>query len=97
MDFPNKLERLSLASLFRIVYCWWVRLEAYPRVDYLKGASLGQALALPATTRLGWKGLPRTNTLVYYRNPKIMAIISFMIQAPAHESIGVSSTRFWKM
>jgi hypothetical protein len=40
-------------------------------VEHLKGASLGQALALPANIRLGWKGLPGTNTLAYYKNPQI--------------------------
>jgi hypothetical protein len=34
---------------------------AYPRVEHLKGASLG-----PANIRLGWRGLPETNTLAYY-------------------------------
>jgi len=43
-----------------------VRPEAYPRVEHLKGASLGYALALPANIRLGWKGLPGTNALAYY-------------------------------
>jgi hypothetical protein len=28
----------------------------------LKVASLGYASALPANIRIGWKGLPRTNT-----------------------------------
>jgi hypothetical protein len=42
---------------------------AYLRVEHLKGASFGQALALPANTRLGWKGLSGTNTLAYFENP----------------------------
>jgi len=29
----------------------------------------GRLLASPTNIRLGWKGLPRTNTLVYYKNP----------------------------
>ncbi len=37
--------------------------------------------ALPAHTRLGWEGLPVTNTLAYYGNPQITAVMSFMIQA----------------
>jgi hypothetical protein len=41
-------------------------------LPYLKGAS--QAPALPAIIRLGWKGLPGTNTLAYYKNPKITKI-----------------------
>jgi hypothetical protein len=43
-----------------------LRTVAYPRVEHLKGASLGQAPALPANIRLGWKGLSRTNTLSYF-------------------------------
>jgi hypothetical protein len=26
---------------------------------------------LPANTRLGWKGLPGTNTLAYYKNQSV--------------------------
>ncbi len=37
----NKLECLYLASLSSLVYCLWVRQGAYPRVEYLKVASLG--------------------------------------------------------
>ncbi len=36
--FHNKLERLSLASLFSLVYCLWVPPGAYPRVERLKGS-----------------------------------------------------------
>ncbi len=42
---------------------------AYTRVEHLKAASLGWALALPANIRLGRQGLPGTNTLAYYENP----------------------------
>jgi hypothetical protein len=34
-------------------------------VESLKGASLGQAQALEANIRLGWKALPGTNTIAY--------------------------------
>jgi hypothetical protein len=40
MDFCNKLECLSLASLSGLAYYLWVRPGAYPRVEHLKGASL---------------------------------------------------------
>ncbi len=60
------LERLSLASLSNLVQCLRVRPGAYPRVENLKGASLGQALALTAKIRLSWKGLEGTNALAYY-------------------------------
>jgi hypothetical protein len=31
---------------------------------------------------LGWKGLPWTNTLVYYENPEITAVNCVIVQAP---------------
>ncbi len=37
-------------------------------MENLKGASLVQALALLVNIRLGWKGLPGTNTLAYNKN-----------------------------
>jgi hypothetical protein len=40
-DFRNKLECLSLASLSSLVKSLWVRLGAYPKVEHLKGYSLG--------------------------------------------------------
>jgi hypothetical protein len=58
-------------------------------VEHLIGASLGKAPALPANIRLGWKGLPGTNTLAYYENPYITAVRSFTVQAPG---IGWGST-----
>ncbi len=43
--------------------------RAYPS-EALSGAPLyGKLLALPANIRLGWKGLPGTNTQAYYENP----------------------------
>ncbi len=44
--------------------CLWV---LYLRVERLKDDSL-RLLALPANIRLGWKGLPGTNTLYYGSN-----------------------------
>ncbi len=40
----------------------------------LKGASLGEALALLAIIRLGWKGLPRTNTLANCNHLQVTAV-----------------------
>ncbi len=37
---------------------------AYSRVEHLKIAPLGYALALLTNIKLGWKGLPETDTLV---------------------------------
>ncbi len=45
-----------------------VRLEP-TLVKHLSGARLkGRLLASPRNIRLGWKGLPRTNTLAYYES-----------------------------
>ncbi len=42
----NKLECFFPAGLSSIVLCFWVRPGAYPRVGHMKGASIGQAMAL---------------------------------------------------
>jgi hypothetical protein len=47
----------------------------------MKGDSLWYSLALTANTRLGWKGLPRTNQLAYDENLYITAVKSFIVQA----------------
>jgi len=40
-----------------------------PEWRNLPGVPLkGRFLALPTNIRLGWKGLPGTNTLAYYQN-----------------------------
>ncbi len=44
----------------------------------LECVSLGQATVLPANIKLGWKGLPTTNTLVQHENLYITAVISFI-------------------
>jgi hypothetical protein len=59
---------LSLASLPSLVYCWWARPGAYPRVEHLKGSSIGYDPASPINTILVWRGLPVENTLAYYKN-----------------------------
>ncbi len=56
--------------------------SANPKVEHLKGASLGKAPALPENIRLGWKGLPKTNTLAYCKNPSITTVKSFIVQWP---------------
>jgi hypothetical protein len=40
----------------------WNKPGAYPRVEYLKGDSLSEALALITNIRLGWQGLSGMNT-----------------------------------
>jgi hypothetical protein len=42
-------------------------------------------LALPANIRLGWKGMPGTNNLAYYKNKYITAVKKIIIS-----SIGVT-------
>jgi hypothetical protein len=61
----NRLECLSLASLFRIVLCLQLRQEP-TQVNPLSGASLkGTLRALSTNNIQGWKGLPGANTLAY--------------------------------
>jgi hypothetical protein len=38
---------------------------ANPRVEHLKGASLRYDPTVPANIRLGWKGLPGTNAILF--------------------------------
>ncbi len=78
-NFRNKLERFSLASFFSLVQCLCIR-------SYLKGASLGQAPALRANIRQGWKGLPGTNTLAYYDNLQIRAVKCFITLTPGYRN-----------
>ncbi len=51
-------------------------------MGHQKGALLGQTPALPTNIRLGWKGLPGTNTQAYYENQYIMDVKSFIRLAP---------------
>jgi hypothetical protein len=51
-------------------------------MEYLKGASIRYTLALLKNNRLGWKGLPRKNSVTYYECSKIMDVKSFIILGP---------------
>ncbi len=58
-------------------------------MEHLKGVSLGIAAALLTNYRLGWKGLPRTNAVVYYKNSYITDKKSFIKVSPGHNVINV--------
>jgi hypothetical protein len=60
----------------------WVRPAAYPIVEHLKGASLGEAPAFLTNIRLGWKYLQGTNALAYYKHFLITAMKSFITFPP---------------
>jgi hypothetical protein len=49
-------------------------------VEYRKGASLWQALALTSDIGLGWKGKPGRNTPPYYENSFITTVRKFWAQ-----------------
>jgi hypothetical protein len=67
MNFQNKLVFVP-DKPFKLSQCLPVRLEP-TYVKKLSGAALwGRLLALPTNIRLGWKGLPGTNTLAYFKN-----------------------------
>ncbi len=55
----------------RLIFVGKVRTGVYPRVEYLKGASLTQTVALLTNIRLGWKDLSWANTLAYFEHTKL--------------------------
>jgi hypothetical protein len=57
----------------------------------------GRLCALPTNTKRGWKDLTGTNNLAYYGKPKIMAIISFMIQVPEHFGDFMHGFSLWQI
>ncbi len=46
-------------------------LGAHPRAEYLQGALLGQAPALPTNIRLGWRSTTVANTFLITNNRKL--------------------------
>jgi hypothetical protein len=61
-----QISVMSLANFSSLVLCLRVRPGAYPRAQLY--ASLRWALALSKNITLGWKRLPRTKTLAYYKH-----------------------------
>jgi len=62
MFVPGKHSQISLMFVGKA--------GAYPRVKHLSGAPpKGRPLDFPMNIRLGWIGLPGTNTLACYENP----------------------------
>jgi len=57
----NKLHCLSLAILYSLVDCLWVRTGAYHRGQNSKSVCFD----LTFNNRQGWEGLPETNPLAY--------------------------------
>jgi hypothetical protein len=78
MNFRYKLMCLSLASLSSLFYCLRPGQEPTPRVEHLKGSSIGYILPSPTNIILSWKDLPRTNALPYYKYSKLTAVRHFM-------------------
>ncbi len=54
---------MSLASISSLVLCFWIRPEAYPKAEHLKGASLGLALALITNIRLALERIAKDEHL----------------------------------
>ncbi len=59
MNVHNEIEFLSLAGLSILIKCVWVRPGAYPRVEHLKGDSIGLTPALLSNIMLGLERLAR--------------------------------------
>jgi hypothetical protein len=64
------------------------RSGSYPRVEHPKSVHSVRPLALPTKIRLGWKGMPGTNALVYYEHSQIAASRSFIGLAPGPRILG---------
>ena len=60
------VNNVFLLQAFQLSLMFVIRSAGYPRVEHLKGDTLGQVPALLANIRLSWKGLPGTNTLTYF-------------------------------
>jgi hypothetical protein len=60
------------------------------KVKCLSGAPLkGKLLALTTNIRLGWKGLPGTNALAYYKKLYLMSVKSFI-------TLAIAVTKFYE-
>jgi hypothetical protein len=57
-----------LGEPFQLSLMFVGKTESFPFEEPLRCSRL---LALPSNSRLGWKGLPGTNTLAYYENEYI--------------------------
>jgi hypothetical protein len=51
----------------------------------------GSLLVLPTNIRLGWKSMQVTNTLAYCDTAIIIAVKSFIVQAPGQVRLGYRS------
>jgi len=58
----DKLECLSLASFYNLVWCLQVRPEPTQEKHLWSAPLLGWILSLSTNIRLSWKSLPWTNT-----------------------------------
>jgi hypothetical protein len=65
-DFSDNRIQHFIVIFFK--FTWACILKPIPAVIY---GFCYELVCLPLNTRLGWKGLPKTNTLAYYRNCKL--------------------------
>ncbi len=56
----------------------------------------GRLLVLPTNIRIGWKGLPRTNTLAYYEHSLIACVKSFITMGPGDNGIKILTAAIYK-
>jgi hypothetical protein len=64
----NKLECLSLESVYQPCLKFATKSTVYLSAAVENAPLRGRLLTLDTYIRLGWKGLPGTNTLAYYEN-----------------------------
>ncbi len=77
MHQKNKLECLSMTNLstytytYKCVIAHQIILRVFQTGWHWPYSLKGRLRALPENIRLGWKGLPRTNALAYYKKCKL--------------------------
>ncbi len=84
MNFRNKPDHLSLASLSSLILMFAGKAKDYLSEATERYSTLGRLLASPTNIRLGWKGLPGTKSLAFYKKLKITAVKFFIVLDPRH-------------
>jgi hypothetical protein len=75
---PSQASLISTGQVIHALPSWLtlpanVKPEGQNHIKTFYGCNL-RAPALPTNIRLGWKGIPGTNTLAHYENPQITAV-----------------------
>ncbi len=78
--FPARL--FVPVKILQLILMFTRKAGAYLSEAPFRRSTLGGLLALPTNFRLGWKGLPETNTLAYHEHSEIPVVKSFITLGP---------------